>query len=38
MLTQSKPEEAERLLALAQQDVKNRWERYQQLASLDFDA
>jgi pyruvate-ferredoxin/flavodoxin oxidoreductase len=36
MLTQSKPEEAERLLELAQQDANNRWRRYQQLASLDY--
>jgi pyruvate-ferredoxin/flavodoxin oxidoreductase len=38
MLTQSKPEEAERLLALAQQDVKERWRMYEQLASLDYNA
>jgi pyruvate-ferredoxin/flavodoxin oxidoreductase len=36
MLTQSKPEQAERLLALAQQDVKERWQMYEQLASLDY--
>jgi pyruvate-ferredoxin/flavodoxin oxidoreductase len=36
MLTQSKPEEAERLLKLAQQDVNERWRMYQQLASLDY--
>ena len=36
MLTQSKPEEAERLLALAQQDVLSRWRLYEQLASLDY--
>jgi pyruvate-ferredoxin/flavodoxin oxidoreductase len=36
MLTQSKPEEAERLLALAQQDANARWRMYEQLASLDY--
>jgi pyruvate-ferredoxin/flavodoxin oxidoreductase len=36
MLTQSKPEEAERLLTLAQKDVNDRWRMYQQLASLDY--
>jgi pyruvate-ferredoxin/flavodoxin oxidoreductase len=38
MLTQSKPEEAERLLKLAQEDVQESWEKYQQLASLDYGA
>ena len=38
MLTQSNPEEAERLLALAQKDVKERWKMYEQLASLDYSA
>jgi pyruvate-ferredoxin/flavodoxin oxidoreductase len=38
MLTQSKPEEAERLLALAQRDVNERWQMYEQLASLDYSA
>ncbi len=38
MLTQSKPHEAERLLALAQQDVNARWRMYEQLASLDYNA
>jgi len=38
MLTQSKPHEAERLLALAQQDVNVRWRMYEQLASLDYSA
>jgi pyruvate-ferredoxin/flavodoxin oxidoreductase len=32
MLTQSNPDEARRLLALAQEDVRARWERYQRLA------
>jgi pyruvate-ferredoxin/flavodoxin oxidoreductase len=36
MLAQSKPEEAERLLQLAQQDAENRWRHYEQLASLDY--
>ncbi|MGD8488036.1 MAG: pyruvate:ferredoxin (flavodoxin) oxidoreductase [Anaerolineae bacterium] len=38
MLTQSKPEEAERLLALAQKDINERWQMYEQLASLDYSA
>ncbi len=36
MLTQSKPQEAERLMELAQQDVNERWRMYEQLASLDY--
>jgi pyruvate-ferredoxin/flavodoxin oxidoreductase len=36
MLTQSKPEEAARLLALAQRDVNTQWRKYEQLASLDY--
>jgi len=35
MLTQSKPEEAARLLQLAQGDVARRWNLYRQLAALD---
>jgi pyruvate-ferredoxin/flavodoxin oxidoreductase len=38
MLTQSKPKEAERLLALAQRDVNERWQMYEQLASLEYGA
>jgi pyruvate-ferredoxin/flavodoxin oxidoreductase len=38
MLTQSKPEHAERLLALAQKDANERWRMYEQLASLDYSA
>ncbi|MFN2244439.1 MAG: pyruvate:ferredoxin (flavodoxin) oxidoreductase [Anaerolineae bacterium] len=38
MLTQSKPEEAERLIALMQQDVNARWRMYEQMASLDYSA
>jgi pyruvate-ferredoxin/flavodoxin oxidoreductase len=38
MLSQAKPEEAERLLILAQQDVNERWRMYEQLASLDYGA
>ena len=38
MLTQTKPQEAERLIALAQQDVNERWRMYEQLASLDYSA
>jgi pyruvate-ferredoxin/flavodoxin oxidoreductase len=34
MLTKSNPVEAERLLKLAQQDVKNRWRRYEHLAAF----
>jgi pyruvate-ferredoxin/flavodoxin oxidoreductase len=36
MLTQSHPHEAERLLKLAEEDVKARWRMYEQLASLDY--
>jgi pyruvate-ferredoxin/flavodoxin oxidoreductase len=36
MLTQSKPKEAERLLKLAQEDVQERRQMYEQLASLDY--
>ncbi len=36
MLTLSHPEEAKRLLALAQQDVLKKYRFYQQLASLDY--
>jgi pyruvate-ferredoxin/flavodoxin oxidoreductase len=38
MLAQAKPQEAERLLILAQQDVDARWRMYEQLASLDYGA
>ncbi len=33
MLTQSDPQEAQRLLKLAEQDVANRWRQYEQLAA-----
>ncbi|MGQ9576288.1 MAG: pyruvate:ferredoxin (flavodoxin) oxidoreductase [Thermoguttaceae bacterium] len=33
MLARSKPQEAERLLALGQQDIETRWALYEQLAS-----
>jgi pyruvate-ferredoxin/flavodoxin oxidoreductase len=36
MLTQSKPDEAARLLELAQEDVRESWQKYEQLASLDY--
>jgi pyruvate-ferredoxin/flavodoxin oxidoreductase len=36
MLTLSNPEEAKRLLKLAQNDVTTRYQFYQQLAGLDF--
>ena len=32
MLTQSAPEQAERLLVLAKADVQNRWEQYERLS------
>ena len=35
MLTQTSPAEAKRLLALAQEDVRARWQRYEQLARKD---
>jgi pyruvate-ferredoxin/flavodoxin oxidoreductase len=35
MLTRTKPEEAERLFALAQDDIDNRWHLYEQLAEVD---
>ncbi len=38
MLALSQPEEAKRLLELAQKDVVNRFQFYQQLASLDYSA
>jgi len=36
MLTQSKPQEAERLIELAQQDVLHQWHMYEQLAAIDY--
>ena len=36
MLALSQPEEAKRLLELAQQDVVKHFQFYQQLASLDY--
>jgi pyruvate-ferredoxin/flavodoxin oxidoreductase len=33
MLTKSNPEEAKRLMALAEQDAKNRWKLYEKLAA-----
>ena len=38
MLTLSNPEEAKRLLELAQQDIMARYNFYQQLAGLSFDS
>jgi pyruvate-ferredoxin/flavodoxin oxidoreductase len=35
MLTQSDPEEAKRLLVLAEEDVAARWRRYEELAAAD---
>ena len=32
MLTKSNPEEAKRLMALAEEDVRNRWKKYEELA------
>ncbi len=37
MLTKSAPEEAKRLLSLAQEDVDSKWNFYEQLAALKFD-
>jgi pyruvate-ferredoxin/flavodoxin oxidoreductase len=36
MLTLSKPEEAKRLLQLAQEDVRSRYQYYRQLAGIEF--
>lgn len=36
MLTMSKPEDAKRLIELAQNDVKQRWNMYEQLASINY--
>ncbi len=36
MLTKSKPEEAARLLSLAQEDVRSRWHFYEQMARLHY--
>jgi pyruvate-ferredoxin/flavodoxin oxidoreductase len=36
MLTKSKPEEAARLLVLAQEDVRSRWQFYEQMAKLHY--
>ncbi|MDI6778640.1 MAG: pyruvate:ferredoxin (flavodoxin) oxidoreductase [Bacteroidota bacterium] len=36
MLTMSKPQEAKRLIELAQNDVKQRWNMYEQLASINY--
>ncbi len=38
MLSHTQPAEAERLLALAQEDVDDRWRRYTQLASFETDS
>ncbi len=37
MLTKSKPEEAKRLLVLAQQDAARRWHLYEQLAAMNHE-
>jgi pyruvate-ferredoxin/flavodoxin oxidoreductase len=37
MLTKSKPDEAKRLMELAQKDVEARWNFYKQLASMRYD-
>ena len=36
MLTKSKPDRAKMLLAMAQEDVKLRWQLYQQWAAAEF--
>ena len=35
MLTRSNPERAERLLALAQQDIDDQWHYYEQMAGVE---
>ncbi len=35
MLARTKPDEAERLFAIAQEDINNRWHLYEQLAEVD---
>ena len=37
MLTKSKPEEAKRLIELAQEDTTSRWNLYEQMANLKYD-
>ncbi len=37
MLTKSKPEEAKRLIELAQEDTTSRWHLYEQMANLKYD-
>ena len=37
MLTKSAPEEAKRLMKLAQEDVTSRWHYYEQLAAMKYD-
>jgi len=37
MLTKSRPEEARRLMELAQQDATKRWRLYERLAGLSCD-
>jgi pyruvate-ferredoxin/flavodoxin oxidoreductase len=37
MLTKSKPEEAKRLIELAQDDTTSRWHLYEQMANLKYD-
>jgi len=37
MLTKSAPEEAKRLMKLAQEDVTSKWHYYEQLAAMKFD-
>ncbi len=36
MLTKSKPEDAKRLAALAQMDIKSRWNWFKQMARMDY--
>jgi hypothetical protein len=38
MLARSRPEEAARLAALAQDDVDERWHVYEQLATVEHEA
>ena len=36
MLTKSHPEEAKKLLALAQEEVLKKWKFYEQMAEMDY--
>ena len=38
MLARAKPDRSERLLALAQEDITDRWHLYEQMAGLSWEA